>query len=180
MLIHTYKEKWIEDFNKIKNIIDETLSNKNITIEHIGSTSIPQLAAKPIIDIDIVYPSKVAFDEIKKRLAKIGYYHNGNQGILHREAFKRDGATRKHEILDAITHHLYVCPMDSEELERHILFRDYLIINEEAKNQYQNLKYEIANEVKQDKKKYAQLKEVKARDFINSIIEKAKRNKSVR
>lgn len=178
MLIHEYKISWIEDFHKIKKEINEALINIKVSVEHIGSTSIPLLAAKPIIDIDIVYDKNVAFDEIKIRLEKIGYYHNGNQGIPNREVFKRDKTTDKHKVLDFIVHHLYVCPTDSEEFKRHILFRDYLIANEKARVRYQNLKYEIAAEVNQDRKKYAQLKEVKARKFINTIIAKAKKDQN--
>lgn len=175
MLIHAYRQSWIDDFNQIKRVIQETLLNLNISIEHVGSTSIPQLAAKPIIDIDVVYDENVAFSEIKDRLEKIGYYHNGDQGIPQREVFKRSTATPRHERLDHIDHHLYVCPVDSEELKRHLLFRDYLRANEEARSQYRDLKYKIAEEANQDRKKYAQLKEIKARKFIDAILAKAQR-----
>lgn len=174
MLIQAYKESWIEDFHEIKKVVNEALINLPISIEHVGSTSIPGLAAKPIIDIDIVYDKDVAFDEIKRSLEKIGYDHNGNQGIPGREVFKRSKTAIIYDVLDSIAHHLYVCPIDSEELERHLLFRDYLTENEAARTQYQNMKYEIAAAVNQDKKKYAALKEERARTFINSIITKAK------
>jgi GrpB-like predicted nucleotidyltransferase (UPF0157 family) len=174
MLLQEYKESWVQDFNEIQKIITEALVNLPVSIEHIGSTAIPKLAAKPIIDIDIVYAENAAFDEIKIRLEKIGYYLAGNQGIPGREVFKRDKRAGKQNVLDFIVHHLYACPVNSEELQRHILFRDYLIKNEEARVQYQKLKYEIAAEAKQERKKYAQLKEVKAKVFVNSIIEKVK------
>ena len=173
MLIQEYRESWIEDFKAIKSVINDALMNLNISIEHIGSTAVPKLAAKPIIDIDIVYGNDVAFETIKRGLEKLGYYHNGNQGIINREVFKRKNWWSKHQILDKITHHLYVCPVDSEELQRHVAFRNYLIDNEAARTEYQKLKYEIAEAANQDKKQYATLKEVKARVFINSIIEKA-------
>lgn len=173
MLIQEYRESWIEDFKAIKSVINDALMNLNISIEHIGSTAVPKLASKPIIDIDIVYKTDVAFETIKKGLEKIGYYHNGNQGIANREVFKRKNGCSKHQILDTITHHLYVCPVDSEELQRHITFRNYLIVNESARTEYQQLKYEIAAAANQDKKQYAALKEVKARTFINDILAKA-------
>jgi len=173
MLIQEYRESWIEDFKTIKSVINDALMNLNISIEHIGSTAVPKLAAKPIIDIDIVYRNDVHFEAVKKSLEKIGYYHNGNQGIANREVFKRKNGWSKHQILDTITHHLYVCSVDSEELRRHILFRNYLIANEFARIEYQQLKYEIAAASNQDKKQYAALKEVKARAFINDILTKA-------
>ena len=173
MLIKEYKESWIEDFNAIKSVINDALTNLDISIEHIGSTAVPKLAAKPIIDIDIVYEKGVSFEEIKRRLKKIGYYHHGNQGIINREVFKRSSWATNHKILNVITHHLYACPVDSEELQKHIIFRNYLITNEAARSEYQKLKYEIAAIVNQDKKQYAALKEVEARKFIHLIIEKA-------
>jgi GrpB-like predicted nucleotidyltransferase (UPF0157 family) len=173
MLIQKYEKSWIDDFNKIKKVIGEALVNLEISIEHIGSTSIPELASKPIIDIDVIFHENSEFDEIKIRLDTIGYYHNGNQGILNREAFNRHKIAAKHDVLDYIVHHLYVCPADSEELRRHILFRNYLIAHEEARIQYQNLKYQIAEEVSQDRKKYAALKEIRAKMFVNDIIAKA-------
>lgn len=173
MLIQEYQEKWLEDFKAIKSVINDALMNLNISIEHIGSTAVPKLAAKPIIDIDIVYGNDIPFEAVKRGLEQIGYYHNGNQGIANREVFKRKNWWSKHQILDTITHHLYVCPVDSDELRRHILFRNYLIDNETAKTEYQQLKYEIAAAANQDKKQYAALKEVKARTFINDILAKA-------
>lgn len=173
MLIQAYRESWVEDFGAIKGVINDALTNINISIEHVGSTAVPKLAAKPIIDIDIVYESNTSFESVKKGLEKIGYYHNGNQGIVNREVFKRKVWATKHQILDGISHHLYVCPVGSEELQKHITFRNYLLANEVARNEYQKLKYEIAEAADQDKKQYATLKEVKAREFINSIIEKS-------
>lgn len=173
MLIQEYQEKWVEDFKAIESVIADALIGLNISIEHVGSTAVPKLAAKPIIDIDIVYGNNVPFETIKKGLERIGYFHNGNQGIINREVFKRKNWWSKHQILDTITHHLYVCPVDSEELQRHIRFRNYLIANETARTEYQQLKYEIAVAANQDKKQYAALKEVKARTFINDILAKA-------
>ncbi len=178
MLIQEYKESWIADFNQIRQIIDEALIDLKVSIEHVGSTSIPALAAKPIIDIDIVFAKNVEFDEIRLGLERIGYIHAGNQGIAEREVFKRSKTAQTHQILDFIAHHLYVCPIESKELQRHILFRDYLMANKDARVEYQNMKYEIAADANQDRKKYAQLKEVKAANFINSIIEKAKIGKN--
>lgn len=173
MLIQEYQEKWVEDFKAIESVITNALIGLNISIEHVGSTAVPKLAAKPIIDVDIVYGKDVSFETIKSGLEKIRYHHNGNQGIINREVFKRKNWWSKHQILDTIPHHLYVCPVDSEELQRHIRFRNYLIANETARAEYQQLKYEIAAAANQDKKKYAALKEVKARTFINDILAKA-------
>ena len=174
MLIQPYQKIWIEDFKAIKDVLNDALMPLNVTIEHVGSTAVPELAAKPIIDIDIVFGEDVDFNDIKKRLEKIGYFHNGNQGIPNRDVFKRGKTLVFHKVLDNIVHHLYVCLKGSEALLRHILLRDYLIAHSEVRMQYQNMKYDIAQTVQQDRKKYAELKEVVTKDFIDGIIEKAK------
>jgi GrpB-like predicted nucleotidyltransferase (UPF0157 family) len=174
MLITEYQEKWAGDFSTIKEIIDSTLVGLEYSIEHIGSTAVPGLAAKPIIDIDIVFSKTAAFADLKKRLEQIGYYHHGNQGIPDREVFKRHTEARDNLVLDFIPHHLYACPDYSEELKRHILFRNYLIENKAVRMEYELLKKNIAAEVVQDRKKYAILKESKARNFIEEVIKKAR------
>jgi GrpB-like predicted nucleotidyltransferase (UPF0157 family) len=175
MIIVKYNPEWINQFEKIKKKLSKYLIEIDINIEHVGSTSVPELAAKPIIDIDIIYYQVSDFERIKNSLEAFGYYHNGNQGIEGREVFKRNGK-QDDEILDKISHHLYVCKNDCEELHRHILSRDYLRKNEIAREFYQNLKYQIAEEANQDRKLYAQLKQLKANCFINFIIELSRNN----
>jgi GrpB-like predicted nucleotidyltransferase (UPF0157 family) len=173
MLIQQYQERWVNDFNNIKKAIQEALSGIAIDIEHIGSTAIANLAAKPIIDIDIVYKKDNDFIYLKNELEKLGYHHNGNQGIKDREVFKRRESSEKHAVLDFIPHHLYVCPAQSEELQRHLAFRNYLNTHERERKEYERIKYKIAEEANQDKKAYATLKENKAKAFIESILKKS-------
>jgi GrpB-like predicted nucleotidyltransferase (UPF0157 family) len=173
MLIQKYKKQWPNDFKQIKEVIEKNVSTDDIEIEHIGSTSVKGLAAKPIIDINVVFEKPESFSEIKMSLEKLGYYHNGDQGIEGREVFKRNKQGENHIILDAIKHHLYVCHKNSEELRRHLVFRDYLRKNEEKRIEYEALKYKIAQLTNQDRKEYANLKEVMAKDFVESIIKNA-------
>ena len=69
---------------------------------------------------------------------------------------------------------MYVCQFGCVELNRHILFRNYLIQHEIARNFYENLKRQIAKEANEDKKLYANLKETKANSFIDYIVELSK------
>ncbi len=174
MLLHEYSNKWVVDFETIKAILTDALLDMAVTIEHVGSTAVPGLAAKPIIDIDIAFENKNDFENIKSRLAKIGYSHNGDQGIADREVFKRLPIAGTNDVLDTLDHHLYVCSTESAELKRHLLFRNYLRLHKDAKNEYQLLKQQLAVEANQERKRYAQLKEEKARGFIEGIINKAK------
>jgi GrpB-like predicted nucleotidyltransferase (UPF0157 family) len=173
MIIVKYNPEWVNHFDKIKEKLSQFLIDIEVNIEHVGSTSVPQLAAKPIIDIDIIFYQTADFEQIKKNIESYGYYHNGNQGIEGREVFKRN-ANQDDEILDKISHHLYVCKNDCVELHRHILSRNYLRKNKIARQFYENLKYQIAEEANQDRKLYAQIKQMKANSFIDYIIELAK------
>ncbi len=175
MLIQAYQRSWEHDFQQIKEILEENIPIDDLTIEHVGSTSIQGLAAKPIIDMDIVYEKPESFQEIKRGLEALDYYHNGDQGIVGREVFKRKKKDGNHAILDAIKHHLYVCHIGSEELRKHLIFRDYLRENQPAREAYERFKYEIAEIANQDRKAYAKLKEIKARSFVESVITKGGR-----
>jgi GrpB-like predicted nucleotidyltransferase (UPF0157 family) len=174
MLLQKYSTSWINDFTALKSEIEIALKGIACTVEHVGSTAVPNLDSKPVIDIDIVFSKQEDFEKIKSALEIIGYYHNGNQGIEDRDVFKRNGK-QSNEISDTIRHHLYACPVHSKALERHILFRNFLQKNEWARIQYQQLKYELAEKANQDQKVYAALKELHVNDFIDSTIEEEKR-----
>lgn len=173
MLLKKYSPNWINDLNNIKGEIEKALTGLSFSIEHVGSTAVPKLDSKAIIDIDIIYTEEADFEKIKRRLENIGYYHNGNQGIEDRDVFKRKGISTD-SILDEIQHHLYVCPIHSKALERHILSRDFLRKNDWARIKYQEMKYELAAQANQDKKVYAALKENNINDFIDTIVEAEK------
>lgn len=170
MLIVEYRKSWQEDFNSIKDELTGVLSIEDINIEHIGSTAVKGLAAKPIIDIDLIYCKSDQFNVIAKKLRSIGYFHKGYQGIPGRDAFKRKNEHTNHPVLDSIAHHLYVCHSSSIELKRHITFRDKLRNDKDAQMSYERLKREIADMALQDKKQYALLKEGMAQDFIEDIL----------
>ena len=121
VVVCQYDPKWKKDFLNIKNEIQTALGNLAITIEHVGSTSVEGLAAKPVIDTDVVISDYSMLEEVVWRLSKIEYEHEGNLGIEGREAFRYEGKDHLQ------THHLYVCPQDSLELNRHILFREYFV-----------------------------------------------------
>ena len=170
MLILPYSADWNTHFESIKNVLDKCLQGLDYTIEHVGSTAVPGLAAKPIIDIDIVYKEFKTFQQIKQAIESIGYKYVGNQGIEDREVFKRVG-TKQHEVLDTIRHHLYVCSSDSPALKRHLITRDYLRNNEWAKAEYQQMKYALAEKAGQNQKAYAVLKEEQVNMFIDQFYQ---------
>lgn len=94
MLIEKYTPQWAKDFVGIIREIDNGLNGLEYSIEHVGSTSVPNLDAKPIIDIDIIYVNELEFERIKPGLIKLGYYHNGNQGIEKEKYLNETGIQR--------------------------------------------------------------------------------------
>ena len=130
VIVTPYDKAWKSDFEAIRTELASTLGGLAIGIEHVGSTSVEGLSAKPCIDIDVVIKDYSVFDEVVGRLAAIGYIHEGNLGIKDREAFKYSDKPHLQK------HHLYVCPQNSEELRRHITFRNFLKSHPEAVRQY--------------------------------------------
>ena len=125
-----YDPQWVEDFENIKREITCVLADRILTVEHVGSTAVAGLPAKPIIDLDVVIANASALPPVIQGLAAIGYIHEGNLGIEGREAFRYEGKPHLRK------HHLYVCPQDSKELHRHLTFRDYLRTHPEAAAEY--------------------------------------------
>lgn len=148
VVVLPYDAKWKEDFESIKKEIDAVLGDLIVGVEHVGSTSVEGLSAKPCIDIDVVIKDYSVFEAVIAKLASIGYIHEGNLGIEGREAFRY--ANKPH----LQTHHLYVCPIFSEELKRHITFRDFLRKNLEAAQKYGVVKEKAAQLFPDDIDKY--------------------------
>ena len=132
-----YNPVWKEWFAELRKIIWPHISDVALDFVHVGSTSIPGMDSKPIIDIDIVIDSFDKFDEIKFRLTRIGYYHRGNLGIEGREAFGKENEPK-------YSHHLYVCAADSTAYKNHVLLRKHLTENPEAFRRYRDLKLQLA------------------------------------
>jgi GrpB-like predicted nucleotidyltransferase (UPF0157 family) len=152
VLVEPYDPEWPRWFTQIQALLYRSLAGTHDAIEHVGSTAVPGMTAKPIIDIDVVQREGM-FDDIKLRLEALGYYHNGDQGVPEREVFKlQDDSLRS--VLPA--HHLYVCPADSAELRRHLAFRDYLRADPSAVEQLSALKLAVAAEVGDDREAYEQ------------------------
>ena len=152
VVVLPYDRIWKSDFEEIKREIEGAIGDLMIGIEHVGSTSVEGMSAKPIIDIDVIIKDYAVFDAVVRRLEAIGYVHEGNLGIKDREAFKY--ANKPH----LRKHHLYVCPRQSEELHRHITFRDFLAKNPEAVKKYSAVKEKAAQLFPDNIEKYIEYK----------------------
>ena len=129
-----YDSAWKAAFEEIRKEIEQAAGDLIVDVEHVGSTSVEGMSAKPCIDLDVVIPDHTVFDAVADRLKAIGYFHEGDLGIKGREAFRYSGKPH------LMTHHLYVCPRDSRELHRHVTFRNFLRSHPEAVKQYSTVK----------------------------------------
>ena len=143
-----YDPAWKTAFEAIKEEIEATLGDWILGIEHVGSTSVEGMSAKPCIDMDVIIRDYSVFDTVVSKLASLGYIHEGDLGISGREAFRYENKPH------LLTHHLYVCPRDSRELHRHLTFRDYLRTHPEAVRQYSRVKETAARLYPEDITKY--------------------------
>ena len=110
--------------------LHEAIGDRIVGIRRVGNTSASVLSAKPCIDLDVIIEDASAFSVVAVDLCCIGNYHEGNLGIEGSEAF---GTSDKPH---PMSHHLYVCTKDPEELRRHITFRDFLRRNPQAAREY--------------------------------------------
>lgn len=157
-----YDPEWEVFFNNEKNEIRKAIGQFILAIEHIGSTSIKNMCAKPIIDIAIGLKKYDDGFKCVEGLSKIGYLYFGERGIPGRHYFRRDS--------EIVKFHLHMHEITSEEWKNHILFRDYLRNHEKEAKEYTELKYDLKHKFGNDIEKYTEAKA----EFINNILKKAK------
>jgi GrpB-like predicted nucleotidyltransferase (UPF0157 family) len=131
-------------------VLDALGEELALAAEHVGSTAVPGLAAKPVVDIDAVVPSAEDVPLAVERLERAGYRYEGDLGIPGREAFEPPA--------DAPWHHLYVLAAEGEELRLHLVFRDHLRDHPEKARAYAALKRQAAQRVSDDRLAYTDSK----------------------
>ena len=161
IIIEEYDPQWPQRFEEIRLHLASVVGTFAAAIEHVGSTAVPGLAAKPIIDVDILLKSATDLPQVITKLAAIGYQHQGTLGVPGRDAFKAP----EHDI----HHHLYVCSTPDTEFFRHIAFRDYLCTHPKDAEDYARLKRSLAGKFSVDRQAYTQAKT----DFIHEILQRA-------
>lgn len=171
IIISESNPDWIRLFQIEKIEIEKMLGKNNIiSVEHIGSTAIPKLKAKPTIDILLEVPDPIEKSDLIERLTKLEYQYiprpeNPAPHMMFAKGYTIDGFKGQ-------TYHIHVrYKGDWDEL----FFRDYLISNPTIAHEYGDLKTGLANEYKNDREGYTE----KKTDFIRRITEIA-RNERVR
>ncbi|MDJ1496574.1 GrpB family protein [Cytophagaceae bacterium DM2B3-1] len=146
IILEEYNPAWHTTFEQLKSVYQECLQDLVVSIEHVGSTSVVGLAAKPIIDIDLVIESKETMNKVIEKLIHLGYRHQGDLGITGRESFKRLSDTTP-LVANRRTwppHHLYACLQGNTGLRNHLQFRNYLRQHPEKISEYARLKKQLA------------------------------------
>jgi GrpB-like predicted nucleotidyltransferase (UPF0157 family) len=160
--LREYDPRWPARFRALAERAKGVLGGVAVAIEHVGSTAVPGMPAKPVIDLDVVVRAGDVPEAIR-RLGTLGYVHRGNQGIEGRESFRPPSGDEPH--------HLYVCVPDSRGFRDHVVFRDHLRAHPGAALRYADLKRALAERYRDDRAAYQSAKG----GFIDSITRQAER-----
>lgn len=164
--IEEYNNNWQKEFKEEKKNLKGIFKDIAVTIEHIGSTSIEGISAKPIIDIAVGIDKLNDFEKVRN------YFINNKEYSVREENTEGEILVRK-GTSENITHLIHVMEYKSKRYQNTIIFREYLRKNLEEKNEYEKLKKELAKKYKDNRKMYTASKN----DFIQRILQKAKKEK---
>jgi GrpB-like predicted nucleotidyltransferase (UPF0157 family) len=153
-----YDIEWPRLFSQIERELRQQVGTLALAIEHVGSTSVPGLAAKPIIDIELIIVSAYQFPPVKERLENFGYIHRGPCGVPDRDVFRC--------VIDLPPHHLYVCQTGARSLRERLCFRDVLRQSPQLAAEYAALKRNLAEQYLNNRNAYTEAKT----GFVRSVI----------
>jgi GrpB-like predicted nucleotidyltransferase (UPF0157 family) len=156
-------DEWARLFEKEKELLLTSFGDRIIAIEHVGSTAIPGVPAKPLIDMNVAVSSldDTYINEFVAPLEKLGYHYMHK--FPDRRFFAKGPEAQR-------THHLNLVELSSEEWRNSILFRNYMRRNKSACEEYAALKQKLADQFAEDRASYTKAKE----KFIQKIIQTAK------
>jgi GrpB-like predicted nucleotidyltransferase (UPF0157 family) len=156
--VSDYDAEWPVLFRQIADPVRDALGEIVAAVEHVGSTSVPGLAAKPVIDVDVVVRSAEDVPDAIERLRELGYVYQGDKGISGRDAFMWPP--------HAPRHHLYVVVEGSKPHVDHVRFRDYLRNHPQVAREYAELKRALADQHRNDRAGYTEAKA----EFIARVL----------
>jgi GrpB-like predicted nucleotidyltransferase (UPF0157 family) len=132
---------WRNEFEHESNQVTSALGENVVAVHHMGSTAIPNIYAKPVIDLLVEVRNITQVDERNSSMAALGYEAMGEFGIPGRRYFRKDNEA------GVRTHHVHTFEADSPEIERHLAFRDYMIAHPEDAQQYSELKLALVKKL---------------------------------
>lgn len=145
-----YDASWVTAFEQVRSYVWPAVEYLALAVEHVGSTAVEGLAAKPILDVDVVVAKPKVVSEAISALASIGYVHEGDLGIPGREAFT--SPVRLPE------NHLYLVINDSAPHRDHVDLRDYLRKHPDEARRYAKEKRRLAHLLQTDREAYVSQK----------------------
>ncbi|MDN3018303.1 GrpB family protein [Paenibacillus sp. BSR1-1] len=131
-----FNESWAIMFQKETQFLKTIFEDEIIGFEHFGSTSVHGLKAKPVIDMMCIVKDIVKVDSYNHKMSELGYDVAGEWGIPGRRLFRKGGDNR--------THHIHFYQFDNPQIERHLIFRDYLRTHPEEAARYSRFKEDLA------------------------------------
>ncbi len=162
--IHPYNPQWPQEFSEIGKNMRRALGEIALRVDHIGSTSIPGLAAKPIIDIQISVESLEPVEPFLTPLEKLGYYwRKGKKYEKTKRYFRETQGMRRT--------HVHVRKLGSWHQQFPLLFRDYMRVHKQDCEKYESVKRELAQQYRYEREKYTDSKS----DIFWEIIARADR-----
>jgi GrpB-like predicted nucleotidyltransferase (UPF0157 family) len=171
-IVVPYNSTWPAEAAALMAVLSPVLGVLAVAIHHVGSTAIPGMIAKPVLDIDIELAPDATVEAATAALAALGYAFAGDQGIPERYAYKRPTPSVPFSTVRAVwpAHHLYVCPHGSAELARHLRFRDRLRESAELREEYIALKREALRRAQGVRKVYVDEKERLGASFFARVV----------
>src|SRR3989344_1637171 len=146
--LNKHNSNWVKLFKKESNLLLKKFPSIITEISHGGSTAIPTIPAKPIIDMFAIVPSLKKTELIKKDLEKMGYGYHGEEGVRGRILYVKGKSELK-------TYHLQLCEKRSDEWKNHLLIKNYFLKNPKEVKKYAGLKMKLAKKYPNDRKLYS-------------------------
>lgn len=143
ILVVPYNPSWPEMFQREAEAIANVFGDELLAIQHIGSTAVPGLCAKPIIDLMPLVENIERIDGYNAAMAELGYEALGEFGLPGRRYFRKGGSINR-------SHQAHVYAYGNPEIERHLAFRDYLRRHPEVAKEYCRLKRVLARQFPND------------------------------
>jgi len=164
IVVTDYDPGWPTWFERLRAHVWPAVEDIALRIDHVGSTSVPGLAAKPIIDMDIVVAYESDVRRVIERLKTLGYEWEGDLGVEGRQAFRARGGS------DLSSHHLYLVVENNRAHLDHLLLRDLLRVDPVARDRYGELKRANVERAQGDMEVYLAAKA----DLVAELLSRAR------
>lgn len=161
VIVTPYQSSWPEAFQQAKEQLETIFGDRLLEVHHIGSTAVPGLSAKPILDILPVVDSLDGIEAFDAAMEQIGYEAKGEFGMPGRRYYRKGGDNR--------THHIHLYADGNPEIIRHVVFRDYLRQHPEEVEAYSTIKERLAHQYPEDISAYIAGKD----SFVKTMEQRA-------